>query len=191
MRKSEEFTHSIDWYKDKTGIVNFKIVPYEESENALLSFNTYTSARERLEGWLDQETLCLKYCNLAGEEAVCFNHQIKKCNGICAGEEEIEDYNKRAQNILREFIFKDQDFIIMDRGRTNEERSIILIRDGKYKGYGYFDSTSQISSPDGWQDIVKQSTYYPDTDTLIKGWLRSHNGHKIYPLPKVKDVSDF
>jgi DNA polymerase-3 subunit epsilon len=191
MRKSEEFTHSIDWFRDKNNILNFKIVPYEESESAILSFNTYSSARERLEGWLEQETLCLRYCHLSGEDAVCFNHQIKTCNGICAGEEEAEEYNKRAEKILRQYTFKDPNFIIMDRGRHNEERSIVLIRNGQYKGYGYFDSTSQVSSPDEWQDLVKPSTYYPDTDTLIKGWMKSSNGYKIFPLPEVGDVQDF
>src|SRR6202022_1351561 len=73
MRKADTFTHSIDWRKDKKGIINFKLVPYEESESPLLSFTSYMSGRERLEGWLEEHELCLRYCGLTTDsEAVCF-----------------------------------------------------------------------------------------------------------------------
>jgi DNA polymerase-3 subunit epsilon len=36
MRKADLFTHTIDWFRDDKGIINFKIVGYEESENPLL-----------------------------------------------------------------------------------------------------------------------------------------------------------
>src|SRR6185312_7487159 len=55
-RKAAIFTHSIDWFEDSKGIINFKIVPYEEAQNALLSFTTYATARERLEAWIDEHT---------------------------------------------------------------------------------------------------------------------------------------
>lgn len=92
-RKADLFTHSINWLKDEKGIINFKITPFEESFSALRSFTSYASARECLERWLDDHALCLRYCGLTEDDAVCFNHHIKKCNGICAGEEEPEEYN--------------------------------------------------------------------------------------------------
>ncbi len=179
MRKAEVFTHSITWFKDKKGIVNFKLVEFEEADKPITSFNNYLSARERIEKWIDDYQLCLRYCSLTSEDAVCFNHQIKKCNGICNDEEEIEEYNKRAKKLLEENTYREQNFVLMDRGRNPEEQSIILIENGNYKGFGYLDSTMQLSSPNELKEIIKHVNYYPDSDMLIKGWLKKNNVKKI------------
>jgi DNA polymerase-3 subunit epsilon len=182
MRKSEIFTHCIDWFTDKDGIINFKIVEYDLSESALLSFNSYTSAREKMESLLEEHTLCLRYCGLTGEESVCFNHQIKACNGICAKEEEIEEYNKRAQKILDEYIFRTRDFVVLDRGRQPEEYSLIHIENGKYRGYGYLDSTHQMACEEELKYVASPKTYYPDCDNLVRGWMKNASKYKVIKI---------
>lgn len=181
VRKSHEFTHCIDWFKDEKGIINLKIVGFEESSSALLSFNSYFSARERLESWIDDHTLCLRYCHLTDEESVCFNHQIKKCNGICSEEEGIDCYNKRATAILERYIYTHNHFVLIDKGKTPEERSVILIENGCYTGYGYLGEYDQVSSSEDFKNLVKKSVYYPDTDDLIKAWMKK-NRYKLIPL---------
>lgn len=173
-RKAESFTHTIDWFMDDKGIVNFKIVEYNLAENALMSFTTYFSARERLESLLDENVLCLRYCGLTDSEAICFNHQIKKCNGICAEEEEIEIYNKRANEIFKNYIFEHPNFAIIDKGRSTGERSLILIENGKFSGFGYFDEYAQLNSSEDFKNIIKPINYYPDADDLVKGWLKQN-----------------
>lgn len=173
-RKADLFTHTIDWYKDGTGIINFKIETYENSENPLMSFVNYSSARERIENWIDDYELCLRYCHLTSNEAICFNHQIKKCRGICANEEEIESYNKRAQEILDAIIFKDQHFALIDHGKTNNERSLILVENGHYAGYGYIDKTDSFSSLEECRSLIKKANFYPDADDLIRGFLKNN-----------------
>jgi DNA polymerase III subunit epsilon len=180
-RKAHQFTHCIDWLKDDKGIINFKITEYEASENALSSFTSYFGARERLEALCDEYTLCLKYCGLTNEDSVCFNHQIKKCNGICAEQEEIDSYNKRAKDILKNYIFTDSNFVLIDKGRTPDEKAVILIENGHYSGYGYFDSTEQINTPEDFKGFVKRTDYYPDADDIVRGGMRQNN-YKIISL---------
>ncbi|MDP1802308.1 MAG: exonuclease domain-containing protein [Bacteroidota bacterium] len=170
--KADVFTHSIDWFKNKEGIIGFKIVPYDESENSLVAFTNYSSTRERLESWIEEKVLCLQYCSLTSEGSFCFNHQIKKCNGICAGEEEIEEYNKRAAEIVTQYSFHHPNFVIIERGRRADESAIVLIEKGHYVGYGYFDSSDTFSSPEEVGGLIKRSLYYPDADGLVQNWLR-------------------
>ena len=182
MRKAETFTHSIDWWKDDKEIINFKIVPFEESENALLSFTTYATARERLDSWIDEYELCLRYCGLVSEEAICFNHQIKKCNGICAEQEEVSPYNSRAQKIVNKYTYNHSDFFIVDKGKSADEKSIIYIKNRKYYGSGYLEKHQSIASVEDLEDIVKAADYYPDSDMLIHGYLKTKSGQKIVPI---------
>ena len=173
-RKADQFTHCIDWFRDSDGIINFRLTTFEESENPLISFVTYSSARERLEQCIDDFKLCLKYCHLTSDDSICFNHQIKKCNGICAGEEEIAEYNKRAQEILNNIIFKENHFALIDHGKHNEERSIILVENGHYVGYGYIDKAASFSTIEECKDYIKKAEFYPDSDDLIKGYLKNN-----------------
>ena len=72
--------------------------------------------------------------------------------------------------------------MILDRGRTNEERSLILIEGSKYKGYGYIDSSHQITSLDDCKDVIRNSPYYPDSDELVKSWMKTANHYRIFKL---------
>jgi DNA polymerase-3 subunit epsilon len=174
MRKADVFTHCIDWFTDDNGIINFKIVDYDDTVNTLVSFANYATARERIENWIDEYALCLRYCHLASDEAICFNHQIKKCNGICAGEEETLIYNKRAKEIIDSIVFKNEHFALIDHGKTPEERSIILVENGHYVGYGYIDRTDTFSSLEECRALVNKATFYPDADDLIRGFLKTN-----------------
>lgn len=181
VRKSHEFTHCIDWFRDENNIINLKIVPFEESVSALVSFNSYLSARERLESWIDEHTLCLRYCGLTDNTAVCFNHQIKKCNGICSEQEDVEIYNKRIQAILERYIYLHSNFALIDKGKTDEERSVIVIENGCYRGYGYVGEYEQVSSLEDFKNLIQKSVYYPDADDLVKSWMK-RNKCKVIPF---------
>lgn len=171
-RVSDNFTHCIDWFEDEKGIINFKIVQFEESENTLQSFTSMASAREKLERWIEENTLCINYCGLTSKDAVCFNHHIKQCKGICAGKEEVEIYNARTDKILKQFITEDINYAILDKGRNEEERSVILIENRRYAGYGFIDSSCVVNEPNDFKSYITKANYYPDADVLLRGWLK-------------------
>jgi len=171
-RKAEVFSHCIDHFTDKQGIENLKLVPVEESKNTVLSFTGYSTARERLDSWVEKYELCLRYCGLTGEDAQCFNHQIKLCRGICQGEEEKESYNKRVRQLLSENSFDFPDFLILDRGRSPGEHGMVLVEQGHVYGYGFYDGEGAVTSADEIKTFVKPMPYYPDSDELVKQYLR-------------------
>jgi len=181
LRKADTITHCIDWSKNEQGIISFKIVPFQESNNTLQSFTSYSSARNCLENMIDEYTLCIKYCGLADAEAVCFNHQIKKCNGICAKQEEVEVYNKRASEITKKHSYKQASFAIISAGRTPEEKAMVLVLNNKYVGSGYFDEYTQLNSIADFEEVVTKTDYYPDNDNIVRGWLKA-NKPKIVSL---------
>lgn len=178
-RKKDVFTHAIELFTDEAGILNFRIVAYEKAMNPLLTFTSYTAARERLESWIDSKDLCLRYCGLAGEDSVCFNHQIKKCRGICCGKEEVADYNRRAEEISHEYAFPKPNFLLLDRGRHYEEKAFVFIRDYTYMGYGYFDAGAQIRQPDDVSAYLVQKPVHPDEADLIRSWMKQKTRQMI------------
>lgn len=178
-RKADAFTHCIDYFVDDAGIINFKLVNYEEAERALRSFVTYSSAREQLDTWIDEFELCLTYCGLTSEGAVCFNHQIKKCNGICAEQEDLATYNQRAQKILENIIYPNNSFLLIDKGRKQGEVALILIDDGRYAGFGYMHTEDSIYNLDDARSHISSKITYPDHDDIIKGYLKNNRLKKV------------
>ncbi len=170
-QKADVFTHAIDYFLNNESIVTFKIVPYDDAQNPLLSFASIGAAREKLEYLLDEHNLCLRYCSLTSEDAICFNHQIKKCNGICAGEESVEDYNFRAKRIVQQFTYVNADFMILGKGRALDENSFVLILNNRYAGYGYLLKDIAYSSKDAIQEACLETIYHPDADHIIKSWM--------------------
>lgn len=190
-RATEVFTHAITWHTNKQGITSFAITAYDEAENIIIAFSNYTSARERLDNWIEAHALCLSYCGLAEEGSACFNHQIKKCNGICCGNEDAADYNRRAGRVLDRYVFKERNFAIIDKGRTPNELSVVYIENGQYYGYGYFDQQETIYSAVELKGFVKQAPYYPDADTLIRGFLNQSKNVKIVKVAKEPETTGF
>jgi len=178
LRKASVFSHCIDTFTDEQGVINFKIVPYEESENPLQAFVTYLSAREKLEGWLEEFNLCQAHCGLTSKENPCFNYTIKKCYGMCCENEESETYNARASNILEQYKFASSNFILLDKGRTPNEKSMVLVENSKYVGYGFIDEFAQINDVEELKAQINAAKYYPDADDLLRGWLKVNKGVK-------------
>ena len=176
-RVADKFSHSIDWFEDEKGIINFKIVPNDESKNPLQSFTSLITAREKLEQWIEEYTLCVNHCGLIQKDSVCFNHHIKKCNGICAGKEEVDLYNSRAANILKQYISAEENYAIIDKGRTPEEHSLILVENRRYAGYGFIDSSCLVNDPGDFKSYITRANYYPDADILLRGCLKK--GKKV------------
>ena len=178
-RKKEIFTHAIDFFTDEQDIINLRIVPFEDSQNALLSFNHYTTARERLEQWIDEKELCLRYCGLTTEGSVCFHHQIKKCRGICAEQESIQTYNERVNTVVTAHTFPKKDFIILDKGRTHDEKSFILVQDYTYIGYGYLEENMSFTTIDDFCAHIETKQRHPDEHEIVRAWLKQQKNPRM------------
>jgi len=179
-RKNDVFTHAIDVFTDEETIVNFKIVLYEESERSLLSFTSYAAARERLEAWIEDKALCLRYCGLTSDTSVCFNHQIKKCKGICAEQESSEEYNIRAAQLINAHSYNKPNFLLIEKGRHFQERAFVFIKDYNYAGYGYLDESAQINSIDDVSSYILSKQIHPDDNDIVRSWMRLKKREVIY-----------
>ena len=186
MRKSETFSHAIDCEKGADGVLHLQIKESAESEHPVLLFNSYSSARQKLDSWLEEKELCLRYCGLTTEDSVCFNHQIRKCRGICAGQEPVEEYNKRVQSLLNAFRFPYSDFALLDKGRNQNEYSMVLVENNRYKGYGYFEQYDTLNTVEEIKGHLAYGTYYPDANDLVRHFVKSGKG-KLIKLKNQKE----
>jgi len=72
--------------------------------------------------------------------------------------------------------------VVIDKGRSLEERSAILIENGIYKGYCFYDLNYQITNIEVLRNIIIPMQNNRDTKNIIQGYLRKNKVMKIVTL---------
>lgn len=173
------FSYVIEAEKDQKGLIHFKISPSEEARSAaqagtqpLLYFHTFASAKSKLREWIDRYELCPYVCGVEPEKGACFNFQIKKCKGICCGEESVEQYNSRVEILLQKINMLPDYLLIEEAGRVEVEKSFILIHQHHFAGFGYIHHEFKADHVKDYLERIIPFTYYPDMDDLIRSYLK-------------------
>ena len=142
------FTHQLTSFVDENGYINLKIEKADGRKNAITTFSNYQQAKSSVFKITDENQLCQKLTGLDTISKTCFNYSIKECYGACIQKESPEDYNNRVSAFLETRSFESQNMLIVDRGREIDERSVILIENGEYKGFGFCNLNYQINNPE-------------------------------------------
>jgi DNA polymerase-3 subunit epsilon len=166
-------------YTDDNGYIRFDCRNVSDKAVPLALFNSRDNARGKLVQIISKYNLCQKLCGMYDTDGPCFHHQVSLCRGACCGEEAPSEYNQRALMALDEFIFRERNFFIIDRGRDSEERSAIKIVNGKYTGYGYFNINDVGFGLTALHDCIREAADNRDIQVIIKSYLRNHTVERI------------
>ena len=69
--------------------------------------------------------------------------------------------------------------ILIDRGRSIDERSAVLIENGIYKGYAFYDLNYQVTHIDILKNILIPMQHNRDVKTIIQGQIRRSKSIKV------------
>lgn len=173
------FRWGIYSYTDENGYIRFEYRSVNDDEIPLSLFTSRDKARGKLEQIVNAYSLCQKLCGMYETTGPCFHRQVSLCRGACCGEEETRSYNERALMALDEFIFRERNFFIIDRGRDSEERTAVKIVNGKYAGFGYFNINDVGFGLTAVHDCIKSAGDNRDIQVIIKGYLKNHRIERI------------
>ena len=151
----------------------------------LASFASKQSAYGKLSRIIEQHQLCSKLVGLTNETHACFNHQIGKCTGACIGLESVEDYNERLNQSLEHLSQElEGSYLIIEKGRSNDEKGAILILNGRIQGYGFLDSdTLNYSNVEDIQRDLEWVEENAELRYIIKRYLAKNKRKQIIPIP--------
>ena len=183
--KNNIFQSQLYSYIDESGYINLRIekVPIEKEEkNIITTFTNYQQGRSFLYKITDEFHLCQKLNHLEKTERACFNHDLKMCNGACIESETPVNYNLRVQKFIDKSSYEFDDMLLIDKGRSIQEHSVILIKNGTYRGYGFFNLNFQINNPEVLKSIINVMENNRDTQHIIQSYLRKNKVQKILKL---------
>ena len=166
-------------FTDENGYFNLQIKKNDIVESAVTSFSSLKEVKEFLFRLVEEYQLCQKLCGLYKTNGACFHYQIKQCFGACIGKETPDDYNLRVNEALEKYHFKYNSFFIIDKGRLENERSIVKIENGKYCGFGYLHHDECINEFYRLNDSIKLFSDNRDVQQIIKNYLRKNKVEQI------------
>lgn len=180
--KKSRFNLALYQFIDDNGYINLKVDKTDSRKKIITTFANKQQAKSFLHRWAEEYQLCQKLIGLDSSNGNCFNYTIKQCEGACILNETAETYNVRVQKLIAKNSFQNQNMILVDKGRNIDEKSVILIEDGQFKGIGYFNLNHQIQNIDILRTIITPMNDDRDARHIIQSYTRTHKNIKMIKL---------
>lgn len=131
--------------------------------------------RERFE-------LCDQLCGVHSTKGPCFHYHLHQCQGACIGKENPESYNQRAQQAQEKLstVF-DRDFLVVDTGRQAGELAVVLVEQGQYRGFAYFDQHDALDAAQ-MREGIRHFPGNPETNRIIASFIGKNKSIRTIPL---------
>jgi len=178
-QKKTVFPFAIYTERDANGYINLKLEKADGRKKEITSFASLQDGKNALFRFTAQYFLCQKLTGLYQTKNECFQYKIKECDGACTDEVSPEIYNLRVQQFISENSFENKSMILIDKGRNVNEKSAILIENGTFQGYAYYDLNYQITNIDILKNILIPMQHNRDVKNIIQSYIRKSKSLKI------------
>jgi DNA polymerase-3 subunit epsilon len=166
--------------RDEYGYITFRLHKISETaDDPVTCYNNIKEAREALTRMVERNWLCQKLSGLYQTDGACFHHSIRQCNGACIQAEAVSAYNKRAETLLNNLKLDRGNVLIIDRGRSVDERSVVRIEKGMYMGYGYISVNETYLGIEEMLESIRPGLDNRDVRQILKNWLKNNKVEKM------------
>jgi len=179
-QKSAIFPWSLYAVKNSNGYIELSLSKTDGRRREIVSFPGAADGRNALIKITEKYNLCQKINGLDPSVTdACFPFGTGNCNGGCVGAEPHSEYNSRVADFISYNTFNGQTIAIIDRGRVVDERSVVLIENGIYKGYGFYKLNYQVNNLEILKNILVPMDNTKDAKAIIRGYIRKKKDIKI------------
>jgi DNA polymerase-3 subunit epsilon len=182
VHKNDRIRFGLEQGITATGYQFLRIAHAQDGINYVTTFKNLNNARKTLYFFAQKYTLCLKFVGLESPKNACSNEGINQCLGACIENEPAEQYNIRVQQCIDRLSFPSPNLLLIDKGRTHDERSVILIQDNEYKGFGFVSLNYQITNLDMINTLITPMKNSRAARHIIQQFIRKNKVKEIINL---------
>lgn len=168
---------------DSNGFIQLKIKSI--AKEIVIPITYFSSKKEGINYLfkiVEKYNLCQKLCNLFNTKGTCFHYSVKLCDGACANKIVPQIYNQRINNFIEDITLDKKSFFIVDKGRNRNEKSIVWIENGNYRGYGYAPFHFNGKEPKEWKSYIDEQKENRDIRTIINQFIRKGNFERLIEI---------
>jgi DNA polymerase III subunit epsilon len=175
--RKKTFNTAIRYFYDNDKYLCFETCKLNLADPSQIKFcKNSQHAHMLLKSIQEAFSLCEQKLIHLGQRSHCFSYEIDKCFGACQQKEDSETYNKRAFEAKNSMMsLFEKDFLLQLPGRSMDEAAIVLVKDGYYRGFCFFDKYAQISDPNELIQNIKNLEFEPEGNQILKQYISKHN----------------
>ena len=168
-QKRWEDIYGIFMYEDQQGYLRLAIDKNRKRLTPLYSFHYLVDGHALLRKLMKTFGLCPKLCFIQKDNIDCEGMKEGYCQGACEQMESPATYNQKVLK-AKESLLTQPSFAIIDKGLNGEDRSCILVCEGKFYGMGYLEPSASLNN---LESLKSQLTQYRENSfirNLINGY---------------------
>ncbi len=174
--------YTLTSYHNQKGIEQFALHKNKIAPVSWMKFYTREEAIKFMEFLCQEFNLCPKYCGLQAGVKVCDHYKIHNCSGVCTNEISKEEYNTRVEKAIEYIGTYDDSCLLLEKGRTKQEKSFIYLNKGKYAGYGYIGASDDFNQPEEFRNFLTPSKTSSYADRIVSKYMNSKKNLSRIPL---------
>ena len=93
-----------------------------------------------------------------------------------------KENNIQIDLLIRDLSYKFKNMLLVDKGRDIDEKSVIVVKDNTYIGYGFFSLNHQISNFDVLDSLIVKNEYIENSKEVILKYLKKNKIEKLINL---------
>jgi DNA polymerase-3 subunit epsilon len=173
------YNYGLYSFSDEQGYTRLKLSKLIDDLNPIYTYNSLQEGKEHLYKLCEQFTLCQKLTGLYESSGSCFHYQIHQCNGACIGKEAPMAYNARVQQALENYHFEQQNFFLVDRGRNENEKAVVQVKNGRYLGFGFVPLDYFDGGDTSLEDFIQPQVDNKEVRRIILSQMKRSKGRLV------------
>ena len=166
-------------YEDRAGYLRFCVNVVKRGTRPLISFSSKGDAWNFMWEKVREFDLCPKLSGLQVAKGLCFSYQTGECKGGCMGVETAKKYNQRINAAIESFFEAGNSLAIIGTGRKRSERSLVLVENGAYLGFGFIDKQETLADFESAKDFIKVGKENRIVQNLVNSYLVNPRGAEV------------
>jgi DNA polymerase-3 subunit epsilon len=174
--KRFEQTYGLYVFEDRSGYTRLVLEKRRKQLTPIYTFCQLWEGQNILWKLIRQFRLCPRLCFIEKGEGPCEGVKEQYCQGACEHKESPASYNQRVQQAVDGLIKSLPTFTLVDEGRHPEEKSCILVEQGRFYGMGYLPADQSWGRENSSVDAGELKAFltpYPEND-YMRGLVYQH-----------------
>lgn len=179
-QKPRKKAYCIFTFVDEKGYKCMSVARTKKELDLIYEFKRREEALNTLRFIQKEFELCQNKCDLGSGTSACFHYHLHQCFGACIDEETAESYNVRATAAISKIQSPELmgNYILMEKARNKDEQAVIVIENGEYQGFGYIDTTEQLSLED-LKNSIDSYAHNLDVVKIIRQHIKNNRLKRI------------
>lgn len=172
--KRFEPAYALYQYEDQGGYLRLVVDKRRKHQQALYTFDRQLEGINLLNRLVVEYGLCPKLCLLQRGTTACLPIADYQCPRACQGEITAAAYNVRVKQAVAGLADFLPSFILVDKGRDEDEKSCLWVEKGQFYGMGYIAAGL---APERLEEIKPLLKPYAGNDYMLRLILADANRH--------------